>query len=453
MTTANAADPLLQPSQEPPRPPPRPNYGKIHAKPLPLTTYPLPPLIPHNPISFLHIAVVYLYHLWSQPSSHPEPLLKAHWSAETSSVHVTDESTARALWEGGFFGKGSLSRSEPSWLDREKKRKGLVANETSEEFTRQRREERKKFKQERAKKEREAIEEKLKEERRSRASSGAPEPTARARFEGMNGGAVDNLADSIEAFVLREPSEPPSPTAPTVPPAPDSVEAESPSPTLQLHTNSDEMTPQDKLDAAAAIINQEHLQLTPPEAFFLAYALGTLSIHDPSTSLPIPPPALFTLFRSHSHFPPLPPTALQPDDPFLLSYTTYHHFRSLGWVVRPGLKFAVDYLLYLRGPVFSHAEFATIILPAYTDPYWRSTPELERATRRKEGRSWWWVHCKNRVQSQVRKSLVLVYVEVPGPERLAAAEGEGEMDIGAFLKEYKVRELGLKRWIPNRERD
>ncbi len=44
------------------------------------------------------------------------------------------------------------------------------------------------------------------------------------------------------------------------------------------------------------------------------------------------------------------------DNPFLVNYTVYHHYRSLGWVIKGGLKFCVDYLLYKRGPVFSHAE-------------------------------------------------------------------------------------------------
>jgi tRNA-splicing endonuclease subunit Sen2 len=44
------------------------------------------------------------------------------------------------------------------------------------------------------------------------------------------------------------------------------------------------------------------------------------------------------------------------DNPFLLHYVLFHHYRSLGWVVKGGIKFCVDYLLYKRGPVFSHAE-------------------------------------------------------------------------------------------------
>jgi tRNA-splicing endonuclease subunit Sen2 len=146
----------------------------------------------------------------------------------------------------------------------------------------------------------------------------------------------------------------------------------------------------------------------------------------------------------------------RPDDQFMLSYVVYHHFRSLGWVVRSGIKFGVDFLLYNRGPVFSHAEFAVVILPSYSHPYYSSSdihidPEI------KEKKSWWWLHCVNRVQSQVKKSLLLVYVEVPPPTSSCGinegAKHEETSDIAALLKTYKVREVSLKRWIPNRTRD
>lgn len=47
------------------------------------------------------------------------------------------------------------------------------------------------------------------------------------------------------------------------------------------------------------------------------------------------------------------------DNPFLVNYAVYHHFRSLGWVVKSGIKFCVDLLLYKRGPVFHHAEYVS----------------------------------------------------------------------------------------------
>lgn len=50
------------------------------------------------------------------------------------------------------------------------------------------------------------------------------------------------------------------------------------------------------------------------------------------------------------------PLDCRPDNPFLVSYAAYHHYRSLGWVVKTGIKFCCDWLLYKKGLVFSHAE-------------------------------------------------------------------------------------------------
>jgi tRNA-splicing endonuclease subunit Sen2 len=75
-----------------------------------------------------------------------------------------------------------------------------------------------------------------------------------------------------------------------------------------------------------------------------------------------PLPALLPLFLTPLE-PPSPgtltlapkPPPMYPDDPFLVSYIAYHHYRSLGWVVKPGIKFCCDWLLYRRGPAFSHS--------------------------------------------------------------------------------------------------
>ena len=68
---------------------------------------------------------------------------------------------------------------------------------------------------------------------------------------------------------------------------------------------------------------------------------------------------LWNVFQQTYLRPPVPNAPTLPlhfDNPFLINYMVYHHYRALGWVVRGGLKFCVDYLLYKRGPVFSHAE-------------------------------------------------------------------------------------------------
>jgi tRNA-splicing endonuclease subunit Sen2 len=195
-------------------------------------------------------------------------------------------------------------------------------------------------------------------------------------------------------------------------------------------------------NVVSIIENKEHLQLSAEEAFFLAYGIGALSILDPDTKTAIPREKLLSLFRSHSYFPPR--QELQPSDPFLVHYVVYHHFRSLGWVPRHGIKFGVDWMLYTRGPVFDHAEFGLTVMPSYSHSWWKENGGVAHR------KSWHWLHGVNRVLSHVLKSLVLVYVDVPPPHIFEAAMAAG--GISAALKEYKVREFMVRRWSSNRNR-
>ncbi|KAK4501772.1 hypothetical protein PRZ48_007581 [Zasmidium cellare] len=412
---ANAGAPKRRPKKK------GPNYGEIHKYPLPLTTHPLPAFHPTNPISLLRLAYTYISQLLAPPASHPSPRYVGHYSQETRSIHVTDPHHVRALWEMGFFGKGTLSRSEPSWLEREKARVRLKhGGGTAEEATNARRERRRLFKLERARAEAEKI------ERQRLVEEGKLDPS------------------ELEAPAMDE----------TTVPAPVEVQTSQPAAiNIQELERPDSASMSDEEEELElnAIENQEHLQLTMEEAFFLSYGLGVLDIRwqEDGARFGQDMSLLLRAFIAHGHFPRHEvSSSFQPDDQFLLKYVVYHHFRSLGWVVRPGVKFSVDYLLYFRGPVFSHAEFAVMIVPSYTHPYW-STQEGSERRRIKEPdqKDWWWLHCINRVQSQVLKTLVLVYVDVPPPV------DQWEGDIGSLLREYKVREFTIRRWIANRSRD
>ena len=90
---------------------------------------------------------------------------------------------------------------------------------------------------------------------------------------------------------------------------------------------------------------------------------------------------------------------------------------------------------------------------------------------KREKKDWWWLHCMLRVQGQVRKGLVICWVEIPSPGAVDAillssvvkdeekGEGRGKSDdgavpdVGKLLKYYKVRDMTVKRWLPNRSRD
>ncbi|KAL6704415.1 tRNA splicing endonuclease subunit sen2 [Coniothyrium glycines] len=415
----------------------RPNYHEIHAKPLPLNTYPLPAFIPHNPLSIVRIAITLISHSVRRPSSHLI-VHKAYYSPETQSIHVTDPASIRALWEQGFWGKGSLSRSEPQWLVTEKRRRGVETSKTSAEVTQSRREERKQFKLERAKAQREAIEQQLRQEGKLDAD-----------------GSIEELVEDGRM------TESPRGTIYT-PEAKDVVTVSGDAILIEVDKSLAEANLRwGGVDADAAqeseLQDLEHLQLTPEEAFFLTYALGVLEVYPLENATQTVPRKPFSaaeslkLYCSHaptpSHLDVSLPTAMAPDNQFMLNYVVYHHFRSLGWVPRPGVKFAVDYLLYMRGPAFSHAEFAIMIIPSYSDPYWSSDPNHAASIKQ---RDWWWLHRVNRVQTQVMKTLLLVYVEIPPP--WASEVGE-HLDVGNVLNKYSVREFVFKRWSPSRNRD
>ncbi|KAL3423078.1 tRNA intron endonuclease [Phlyctema vagabunda] len=422
--------------------------NKLYALPAPLRTFPLPTFIPHNPLSLFQILYAWASQVISPTSSHFPELYQGYFSPDTRSVHVTEQRSVRGLWEQGFYGKGNLSRSEPSWLEREKKRRGDGKTVTSEDITRARRAERQQAKWERARKEREAIDQTLAREAATKAEE-APIPVHCAPVDPLkllalplsslvpNGKSVSpkkvRFSETIDPEVHVAIPVEVSTEKPEHKPAENHVE--------ELVVKSDVL-----VEKPDELLNQEHFQLTLEEAFFLSYSLGALNILDKATHLPIAPRKAFTLFRSNSHFPSQDSSA--PDDQFVVSYVVYHHFRSLGWVVRGGTKFSVDYMLYIRGPVFTHAEFAVIILPSYSDPYWSSTKELEVHAKNQERRSWSWLHCVNRVITQVRKTLILVYVDIPRPEK-----DDADTPIHQLLGRYKIREVVLKRWSSNRSRD
>ena len=364
--------------------------------------------------------------------------------------------TMRALWEKGFFGKGSLSRSEPTWLEREKRKLGAAAVDTSEQYTRQRREERRQFKNERAKKEREAIEEKLRQETEGTSDNideaatdlqnAVERPSSEQTTISARATDSETLAEPMaEAAVAAETEE-----APSLERSSSTTTPLNEDPPSQSHqANTDNQPP-------LTVIHREHLQLTAEETFFLVYALGVLLVYDPTTHTPFSTTSLLSLFCSRSSFPSVPTKNLSitPSTPFLISYVAYHHFRSLGWVVRPGIKFGVDYLLYQRGPAFAHAQFSVVVMPSYGHVYWRERDEAKMGEGKK---SWWWLHAVNRVQSQVLKNLVIAFVEVPPPMEGDRMDGDGlkgeVRDVTALLKRYKVREMVIKRWTPNRSRD
>lgn len=164
-----------------------------------------------------------------------------------------------------------------------------------------------------------------------------------------------------------------------------------PKPKEETEETPDEAVEQDE----EPIEDVEHLQLTLPEAFFLLWNLDCLTVYDNDDAMTLQD--IWVSFQC-AHLPPVVQPPLQFNNPFLVHYIVYHHYRSLGWVVKGGIKFCVDYLLYKRGPVFSHAEFALVICPVYEDPN-----DDDGSLPHSEPFTWSWLSTLNRVNSQVQK--------------------------------------------------
>ncbi|KAJ6496806.1 hypothetical protein DFH09DRAFT_342926 [Mycena vulgaris] len=341
------------------------------------------------------------------------PQCQGIFDEATRSVWVSSRNDSTILWRRGFFGKGDLSRSEPSWLARQINSRRAGGNRlTSEEMTAKRRAERKQFKIDRAR------------------AIAAVAAEAEAVFESEGRVVVPAL------------SGPAIPSAATWKPAPVTAEPPDTPATPQEEAPEDEEPPEDL----------EHLQLTLPEAFFLLWNLDCLTVADPHTNKLLSIQQIWIAFQAAYLTPqlfvsPKPTPVLQLDNPFLINYIVYHHYRSLGWVVRGGIKFCVDYMLYKRGPVFNHAEFSVVVCPVYEDPADQEASSVD--LHNSSPFPWSWLSTINRVNSQVYKTLILTYVTIPARSRVSL----DVLNSPACLQHYSVREVTVRRFIPARMRD
>lgn len=422
---APAATPPTQ-STNPPRRPRGPPLYQVYKQPAPLRVFPLPPFAgTSNPASLFHLVVAWLSQVIFPPASEPSVVHTAFWDHETRTIVVTDPKSMEDLWQQGFYGKGSLSRSEPNWLKKENARLGATRDRVSEMNTDKRREDRARAKWERARAEQEAIEQKRLDEAKALAvaeakalavakavlekqppavrppklvlapvgplellalpnsyhdlttshhtpHSGVQEASTDDTDASLDNGSHSSKNDAsdsnttvesestackrrksvrfspkVESTVFEQ-TDPPSPSChvlssplkfDSAPQADGQAAAGAKSNEARKtqRTTAEPVVPTD-----IVVVNKEHLQLTPEEAFFLTFALGALKVKNSSTQNVFSPQDLLLLLRQNSYFPPRLSQQLQPDDSFLLHYAVYHHFRSLGWVPRSGIKFGVD---------------------------------------------------------------------------------------------------------------
>nr|XP_012311909.1 tRNA-splicing endonuclease subunit Sen2-like isoform X1 [Aotus nancymaae] len=127
-------------------------------------------------------------------------------------------------------------------------------------------------------------------------------------------------------------------------------------------------------------------------------------------------------------------TVVQPT--FRTTYMAYHYFRSKGWVPKVGLKYGTDLLLYQKGPPFYHASYSVII--ELVDDHFEGS--LRRPF------SWKSLAALSRVSVNVSKELMLCYLIKPSTMM------DKEMESPECMKRIKVQEVILSQWVSSRER-
>lgn len=369
----------------------RPKNSKRAARNAKLRAFYADPLpLPPPPTSFNIFAPTTYASLFSKP---PAPYVGV-WNPATRSVDIHNDAEGVEIWRRGMWGKGTLSRSQPSWRERKTKEMNGGGRELSlEELTALKRKERAEFKEGRLKHER------IERERQLRA-----EGKLSADTEGKE------LVEATEETAVEE--KPKRKRQKLVAPT-----------TTEIPTYSEDY------------LDKEALQISPEEALFLLH-LGLLIIKHNNSALSI------------SQFLHLITTSSAVDDPFLVNYVVYYHYRRQRIIVKTGLKFGVDYLLYNQPIPISHASHCVNILAVYP-PTHDPTKKLVR-----ESVSWQEINMWQRLMGNVRKRLKLVYILIPEE----GGEGdwrdvEGREALEGVLGRYKLREVENRRMVIARERD
>uniref|UniRef100_F1LA84 tRNA-intron lyase n=1 Tax=Ascaris suum TaxID=6253 RepID=F1LA84_ASCSU len=130
---------------------------------------------------------------------------------------------------------------------------------------------------------------------------------------------------------------------------------------------------------ANMVSKDRRLRLGMEEAMYLMYDLSVLEVSAADKQLSADD--LWRCFYSYAGI------------SFVKRYACYRSLRRLGWVVRPGLPYGVDFMLYCDGPEYHHSSAAVRLLDEHIDATLFSA--------------------LNRTLNNMKKTLVEVRVDIP----------------------------------------
>jgi len=177
---------------------------------------------------------------------------------------------------------------------------------------------------------------------------------------------------------------------------------------------------------------KEFLQLSVVEAFYLQDVGDCLSVK-PGSLFSSPQEDTTTALSSEALWGIL---VERGGKEFVLEYCVYCHYRTMGWVVRGGLKFGVDFLLYSEGgPTRKHGELAVTIHTMDTNN------SSEKRTRRIQNMSE--LQALSRVTETVAKGLLLCLVRY---------SSDATWSSPTSMNQIEIEDHVISRWDPTKTR-
>ena len=92
---------------------------------------------------------------------------------------------------------------------------------------------------------------------------------------------------------------------------------------------------------------------------------------------------------------------------FLPAYAAYYHCRCRGWLIRSGLQYGADYVLYPRHPTAAHSTLCALVIPPSEGP---GSASASAAAVRAGWPQWTELQALSRLCVQVNKGLILLHV-------------------------------------------
>lgn len=161
-------------------------------------------------------------------------------------------------------------------------------------------------------------------------------------------------------------------------------------------------------------------QLDLFECFFIFDVLGTINIYS-GDKLIDSRKELWQLFkRAYSQ---------GDENSFLLKYAAYFYFRSKGWVVKNGLKYGCDFVLYKDGPSYNHSLFCVTVLRVSFDGEVQTKLPPQ------------YMNGIVRISKSVQKHPLICFVKFPRCEDVC--------DDSDLISDCTIRCVHVERWDPD----